>query len=162
MNAIECLEGQHRQVEGLFEQFRQESDPERKQELVQELCELLTIHSQIEHDVFYPAVKRQADAKAMVLKALEEHHLLKVLLKQLAALTAEDETYDVKVKVLCELAQHHIAEEEAEMFPTARRVMGEDELNRLGERLEEMTQNFEGQEPNFTVTMLRETTLETT
>lgn len=160
MNAVDFLKQQHQQVKQLFEQFKSSEDD--AQGIVRQLCDNLVIHDKLEHDILYPALLKHEETKDIVLEGLEEHHLMKIVLKQLASLDATDESYKAKVTVLQELVQHHIEEEESEMFKQAKQVLGDETLSRMGEQMQQLTEQFMAQEPQFTVTMLREVTLETT
>lgn len=163
MNAVDFLKQQHQEVKQLFEQFKSStSEGEDAQGIVRQLCDNLVIHDKLEHDILYPALLKHEETKDIVLEGLEEHHLMKIVLKQLASLDATDESYKAKVTVLQEVVQHHIEEEESEMFNQAKKVLGEESLTRMGEQMQQLTEQFKAQEPQFTVTMLREVTLETT
>ena len=105
----------------------------------------LAIHAAIEEMLFYPAVRTAAlkatvrslkEAGETVLESLEEHHVVKWTLSELEKMSSEDERYDAKFKVLMESVRHHIEEEQDELFPKARRLLGEEMLDELGERIE--------------------------
>jgi hemerythrin superfamily protein len=107
--------------------------------VVDEIIKELSVHAAIEEKVFYPAVRDLAKQKGqeLVLESLEEHHLVKVMLKELEGMSSDDERYEAKVHVLMENVLHHAKEEEKEMFPQARKVMDAQELRELGRNLEE-------------------------
>jgi hypothetical protein len=159
MDAIQVLKQQHEEVNGLFEQF--EKARTRKSAIAQQICEKLSIHDKIERDIFYPAVIENEEIKDMILEGLEEHHLVQILLKQIAECDESDETFEAKVTVLKELVEHHVEEEEKEMFKSIRKAMDKNTLTELGRRLEEATKLLQKQEPQVTITMLNEVTLET-
>lgn len=159
MDAIQVLKQQHQEVFGLFEQF--EKARSRKMDIARQICEKLSIHDKIERDIFYPAIIENEEIKATVLEGLEEHHLMTILLKQIADCDESDETFVAKVTVLKELVEHHVEEEEKEMFKAARSAIPKAELTELGRRLEESTKQYQQQEPQVTITMLNEVTLET-
>ena len=96
------------------------------------------MHATIEEEIFYPAVKkaRSENVKDEVREAYEEHKQIKSLLAQISSITSADETYDMKIKVLKEDVEHHIKEEEGEMFPDAKKFLGEHRLIELGAKLE--------------------------
>jgi len=102
-------------------------------------------HSMLEEEIFYPAVKkaRSEHVKDEVSEAYEEHKQIKSLLAQVSSITPADETYDMKIKVLKEDVEHHVKEEEGEMFPDAKRFLGESRLVELGAQLEARKQEFE-------------------
>jgi hemerythrin superfamily protein len=98
----------------------------------------LSIHASIEEQVFYPATRvARGETEDMVLEALEEHHLAKVMLAELEKMAPEDERFTPKGHVLIESIRHHVKEEEGEMFPNVRKAMRREELEALGRRLEE-------------------------
>jgi len=105
----------------------------------------LAVHSAIEEMLFYPAVRTAAlkadsrvgeKAAETVLESLEEHHVVKWTLSELQKMTPEDERYDAKVKVLMESVRHHVEEEQDELFPKVRRLLGQKVLQELGARME--------------------------
>jgi hemerythrin superfamily protein len=160
MDAISVLKKQHSQVATLFTEF--ETTRGRQEDVVQQICQKLTIHDKIERDLFYPAViQLNAEIGHIILESLEEHHLVQVMLKQLADIDASDKSYEAKVTVLKELVQHHVREEETELFKMVREVVDEDTLNRLGRQMTEATDQLQQQEPRITITMLDEVKLET-
>lgn len=127
MDAIELLEDQHRDVEELFAEIEETDDTEEKQALFDELADALAIHATIEERHFYPAV-REKRTEDILLESLEEHLAVKRVLADLLDLSPEDRTFDAKVKVLKELVEHHVEEEEKELFPKVRKVLSADEL----------------------------------
>ena len=105
----------------------------------------LAIHAAVEEMLFYPAVRTAAlkanvrtlkEAADTVLESLEEHHVVKWTLSELEKMKPEDERYDAKVQVLMESVRHHVEEEQEELFPKARRLLGDDLLFELGDRIE--------------------------
>jgi hemerythrin superfamily protein len=131
-DAFELLKADHQKVKGLFKQFKQlkqdEGSGAEKMELVKEICEELKIHTQIEEELFYPAVREAisadeaGDGEDLMDEALVEHAGAKDLIAQLEEMDADDELYDAKVTVLSEQIDHHVKEEEGEMFPKAKRA----------------------------------------
>jgi hemerythrin-like domain-containing protein len=105
--------------------------------------EELSIHEQIEEEIFYPAVRDGASKEGVeiVLEGYQEHHVVDVLIKELKATDVEDETYDAKFKVLTENVEHHIEEEEGEMFREARRALGDTE-DEVGQRMMELKEKL--------------------
>jgi hemerythrin superfamily protein len=103
----------------MFEQYEQLGERARvsKEKLKEKICKALTAHATIEEEIFYPAVREQVeDAEDMVDEAIVEHAAAKDLIKQLQEMDPDDELYDAKVKVLGEQVDHHVKEEEDEMF----------------------------------------------
>jgi hemerythrin superfamily protein len=139
MDAVSLIEQDHRNVEDLFKQF-ETAGPQAyktKDDLVLQITVELQAHATIEEEVFYPAVAAMAaeEGKELVQEAVEEHQQVKQLLAELGQMTAEDDGFDDKVLTLIENVRHHVEEEESEMLPQARQVLGEDRLRQLGERM---------------------------
>jgi hemerythrin superfamily protein len=137
-DAVQMLKADHDKVLGLFKQFSEAGDRafKTKQELAEKIFRELEVHSQLEEEVFYPAVREQAskEGEELVEESLEEHHVVDVLIAELKQMSPEDERYDAKMTVLCENVEHHIEEEEKEMFPDARKRLG-GEIEALGEQM---------------------------
>src|SRR5882762_9334713 len=147
MDAIAVLKRDHEEVERLFRQFEKltERAHRSKQKIVMKIIRELAIHAAVEEMLFYPAVRTAAlkanlralkEAADTVLESLEEHHVVKWTLSELEKMKPEDERYDAKVQVLMESVRHHVEEEQEELFPKARRLLGEDLLFELGDRIE--------------------------
>ena len=140
MDAIALLKADHQTVEGLFKQFEQakeDDDEGRKAQLVERISAELEVHAAIEEEIFYPRLKAKAeeDGKELVAEAFEEHHLVKILLGELAGLGPDDEAFDAKASVLMDNVRHHVEEEESELLPQAEQVLGQEELVQLGQRM---------------------------
>jgi hemerythrin superfamily protein len=153
MNAIELLKKDHRTVESLFESFEKAKEQESetsKAELFASIKEELDAHARVEEEIFYPAFDRAAekeDDKELVLEAGEEHKQVKTLLAELEGLDPDDETFDAKMKVLKDNVEHHVKEEEGEMFPHARKELGDEELEQLGQRIAARKEQIQQQPP---------------
>jgi hypothetical protein len=122
-DAIALLTADHREVSAMFKQFEELSDRAKatKQKLTQKICNALIAHTQIEEEIFYPAIREKVkDADDMVDEAVVEHAAAKDLIQQLLEMDADEDLYDAKVKVLGEEVEHHVGEEEEEMFEKAR------------------------------------------
>lgn len=147
MNAFQLLKEDHQKVSGLFQQLEPTTERAEKTrtELFAKLNEELDIHTRIEESVFYPAIKQAAETREIVLEGFEEHHVVKMLLKELQAVPVDTEQWTAKLKVLQENVEHHVEEEESEMFQKARLVLSEDEINQLGAQMEEMKQQLKQQ-----------------
>ncbi len=137
MNAIELLEQDHRAVEKLLEQGdgTTERATKTRPQLLERLKAELTVHEIIEEEIFYPALKEHPKAKELVLEAYEEHNVVDRIMADLETVSPEDETWGAKFTVMKENIEHHIEEEEAEMFEQARQVFDEAELEELGARM---------------------------
>ncbi len=139
-DAIAVLKADHEKVSKLFTQFEGLGDGATKgrQDVVATICHELTVHASIEEEIFYPRVRRAGEEeKDEVLEGIEEHKLIKELVAELEGMSAGEETFDAKVKVLKEQVEHHVEEEESELFPHAQKALKEEELVRLGQQLTE-------------------------
>ena len=138
MDALELLTHDHQAVEGLFKKF-EDAGPravKTKQALAEEIIEELTVHTEIEEKIFYPAVAQKTrEAKQDVLESIEEHHLVETLMGEIKRLTPEDEAFSAKMTVLIENVRHHKHEEEHDLFPKVRKAMPNGELETLGQQL---------------------------
>jgi hemerythrin superfamily protein len=146
-DAIALLKTDHAAVKKLFESEKKltETDGKKKEAVFNQIKAALEVHATVEEEIFYPAVKaaRAKNVKDEVREAYEEHKQIKSLLAQIAGISAADETYDMKIKVLREDVEHHVKEEETEMFPDAKRFLGEKRLMELGGELEARKQQLE-------------------
>ena len=135
--AIELLMSDHRKVEDLFEQFEQEkeSDEGTRRDIAQKICAELTVHAQVEEELFYPGLREnlEDDEMEMLEEAQVEHQTAKDLIAQIEGATEIDEVYNAKVKVLSEYIKHHVQEEENEIFPEVRDE--QEELDELGQEM---------------------------
>ena len=145
-DAVAFLKHDHRTVEELFEQFEKASGDGRKQKLAEQICLELSVHAQIEEEIFYPACEGKVD-EDLLKESYVEHDGAKVLIAEIIGGEAGDEFYDAKVKVLQEEIEHHVQEEEKRMeglFAQARKA-GLD-MDALGEQLAarklELTEQF--------------------
>jgi hemerythrin superfamily protein len=124
-DAIVLLTEQHKEVADMFDEFENMSDRATvsKKKLVDKICEQLTMHTAIEEEIFYPAVREASkETEDMVDEAVVEHASAKDLIAQLQEADPGDDLYDAKVKVLGEQIEHHVEEEEEEMFPKVRKL----------------------------------------
>ena len=138
-DALQVLIDDHRRVEQLFRRFKKSGDgAERTRgEIAETVIEELSVHAMIEEQAFYPAVRQVAKLEKMVLEALEEHHVVKVVLNELEKMNPSDERFEAKFTVMMENVQHHVEEEEQDMFPKVRRAMSREQLEALGAALVE-------------------------
>jgi hemerythrin superfamily protein len=134
-NPVELLKSDHQKVKQLFAQFEAAGEDEtRKKALFNEIMRELQIHTKIEEEIFYPAVKKM-DSE-MAVEAVEEHNIVDWIISQMKKLSPGDEKYDAKFTTLKENVEHHIDEEEKEMFPEAERKLG-GQMNALGKQMME-------------------------
>ncbi|HEX8285385.1 MAG TPA: hemerythrin domain-containing protein [Pyrinomonadaceae bacterium] len=147
MNAFQLLKEDHQKVSGIFQQLEPTTERAEKTrtELFARLKEELDVHARIEETIFYPAIKQEAETREIVLEGFEEHHVVKMLLKELESLPVDTEQWTAKLKVLQENVEHHVEEEEGEMFQKARQVLSEDDIDRLGARMEEEKKRLQEQ-----------------
>jgi hemerythrin superfamily protein len=134
-DAVALLKADHRKVEELFEQFEGASGDGKKQKIALQICLELTVHAQIEEEIFYPACEGKIE-EDLLKEAYVEHDGAKVLIAEIEAGGPDDEYYDAKVKVLSEQIEHHVEEEEKRMegmFAQARKA-GLD-MDALGDQL---------------------------
>jgi len=136
MNAIDLLKAQHEEVEKLFKQFEKlgEDADTRKRQLFVAIADRLSAHTAIEEQFFYPAVKAK-QTEDLLRESLEEHLGAKRVIADLLEMQPSDENYDAKMKVLHELVEHHVEEEEKEMFPKVRKLFAKEDLESLGEQM---------------------------
>jgi hemerythrin superfamily protein len=117
LNAIELLEQDHREVEGLFEEYGELVDDPAKGELAKKICMTLTVHMQIEEEIFYPQARKATKDDDLLDEAVVEHAGAKNLIAEIEGMEAGEDLFDAKVKVLGEQIKHHVEEEEEELFP---------------------------------------------
>jgi hemerythrin-like domain-containing protein len=137
------LKDDHDKVKGLFEKFQSARSDDKKAELAEMICHELTIHTQLEEEIFYPAVSEAIDAEDVMDEALVEHGSAKELIEALEQMAPGDELFDAKVTVLGEWVRHHIREEQNEMFPQVRN--SDLDLNELAERLRARKEELTGE-----------------
>jgi hemerythrin superfamily protein len=145
-DAIALLKQDHRTVEELFEKFEKASGEGRKQALAEEICLELSVHAQIEEEIFYPACEGKVE-EDLLKESYVEHDAAKLLIAEIMTGSPDDEFYDSKVKVLSEEIQHHVEEEEKRMeglFAQARKAgLDMDALgDQLAARKAELTESF--------------------
>ena len=125
-DAVTLLTADHAKVKKLFKEFadlkEEDGSAEDKSALVTQICNELTVHTAIEEEIFYPAVRKAIEDADLMDEALVEHAGAKELIAQLEDMSPDDELYDAKVTVLGEQIQHHVKEEEGDMFPKAKKA----------------------------------------
>ena len=147
-DAVSLLKQDHKKVIQLLNDIESTTKrgTDRRTQLLKEIETEIKVHSRIEEEIFYPAFKEAARTsdEHLVYEAMEEHHVVDVVLAELKAAKVDSEQFGAKVKVLKDLIEHHaIEEEEAEMFPKARRIMGSARLRQLGVELRERKQELQ-------------------
>ena len=137
MHAITLLKNDHRQVEKLFKEI--EKGDGNREKLFKELKDELDVHAQIEEQLFYPAVRDAKQTHEIVLESFEEHKQVKMVLMDLEKADKNTEHWLAGLKVLMEDVQHHVGEEENELFPKVKdKVLSKEQLDDLGKRMEAM------------------------
>src|SRR5688572_30396837 len=146
--AIEMLKEDHAKVKKAFKEFEtmDREDAEACRQIVQTVCEDLKVHTTLEEEIFYPAVREAIEDEDIMNEASVEHETAKMLIEQLENMEPDDPNYFATFTVLGEYVMHHVEEEEGEMFPQAKKAKGLD-LEALGERMrqrkEELTAEME-------------------
>jgi hemerythrin-like domain-containing protein len=146
--AIDLLMDQHREVEKLFSEFDKASGAEDKEELFETIADKLAIHARIEEQYFYPAVTAKK-TEDMVLEAFVEHTSVKRLLADLLETDADDPKFEAQMKVLKEQVEHHVEEEEDQLFPAAKKVLTREELVAVGQEMMALQTELEETEPRY-------------
>jgi hemerythrin-like domain-containing protein len=137
MDALTLLRRDHDKLKGLLRELEPTTERATKTrtELFERIKSELTVHEIVEEEIFYPTLKQHPKAKEIVLEGYEEHDVVDTLLGELERLPVDDETWGPKAKVMIENIEHHIEEEEGEMFTKARQVFDREELEQLGEAM---------------------------
>ncbi len=148
--AIDLLLDQHREVEELFAELDEADDAGDCEDLGGLICDKLAIHARIEEKVFYPAVKAE-ETEEMLFEAVEEHLEVKRCIADLLKVPCGDYRYKATAKVLKELVQHHVEEEETGLFPKVRKLFDEDRLIALGQEMMRMVVELEGTDARLEV-----------
>ena len=140
MNAITLLKDDHDRVKKMLAEGEETTERavKTRAEVFGKLKEEMLIHERIEEEIFYPALKSHPKAKDIVLEGYEEHHVVDEIMGELETTDVSDEAWGAKFKVMKENIEHHIEEEEGEMFKQARAVFSADELEALGTRMLEL------------------------
>ena len=136
-DALAILTADHKEVKGLFKSYDKlvtaEGDDDEKAALATQICSMLTVHATIEEEIFYPAARESLEEQDLLDEAEVEHASAKDLIAQIEGMAPGDDLYDAKVKVLGEYVDHHVKEEEGELFPRVKRAKLD--LQALGEEL---------------------------
>lgn len=143
MKATDMLKKQHREVATLFRQALRAEKPDERTELAETIAEKLSMHASIEETIFYPAFREAVGTQKgenLVLEAYEEHNVVKMILEDLADADPDDESFTAKITVLKEIVEHHVEEEENEMFPAAEKKLGKERLEALAAEMQEASE----------------------
>ncbi len=146
MNAIQLLESQHREIEALFAEIDLQKDPADKRAVFKQIADALAMHAAIEEMHFYPAV-RDLRTEDILLESMEEHLGIKRVIADLLRTGAAQETFDAKIKVLRDQVEHHVEEEEWDLFPKVERIFNHDDLQLLAEAMQREQEQLVGTNP---------------
>ena len=149
MDAIALLKTDHQKVRALLGDLEKTTDRAagKRQKLLEEIERELTVHTKIEEQIFYPAFReaaRKSDDRELFYEAVEEHHVVDLVLPEIKGTATDTDEFAAKAKVLKDLVEHHAEEEEKQMFPRAKTILGRDELQRLGRELAEAKASMTG------------------
>jgi hypothetical protein len=146
-DAIALLKADHKKMKKIMGEL--DSTTERglktREQLITTMKQELQVHERIEEEIFYPALREFKKAKEIVLEGFEEHHAVDMLVDELEAVSFDDETWGAKFTVIKENIEHHITEEEGEMFKKARQLLGAEMLTELGEQMMALKEQAMGQ-----------------
>lgn len=137
MDALSLLKQDHEKVKGLIKQVEETSDRATKQreQLFQTIVDELTVHERIEEEIFYPTVQKHEKAKDLILESYVEHGVVDDLLDQISTIETGDEKWMPSFKVFKENLEHHMKEEEGELFPKVESIFSKDQLTKMGEQM---------------------------
>lgn len=141
-DAVSLLTADHRAGEALFKEFEEAKNKRTQASIVKRICFELDAHTKVEEKILYPAIKQQVkDLHDLVNESFVEHAAVKRLVRELSTLPASDEFFKAKVTVMKEFVQHHVKEEESDLFPKI--VESKLDLKELGERIAQMKERLE-------------------
>ncbi|HKO97641.1 MAG TPA: hemerythrin domain-containing protein [Pyrinomonadaceae bacterium] len=135
MDAFKLLKTDHKKVAQLFKEIEAASAASSKSQLFSQLKSELDLHAHIEEKYLYPALENKKESREITLEAYEEHNVVKDLLAELATRSPDDE-WDAKLTVLKENVEHHVEEEEGELFGKAKSVLSKEQIERIGVEME--------------------------
>lgn len=139
MDALELMKDDHDKIKKLFDEALENDDASARAGLLHQIRNELMAHERMEEEIFYPALRSGGEkAREIVLEGYEEHHLIDVILDELLEVPEEAEQWKAKLKVLKENLEHHIEEEEGEMFRRAKEALGKETLKELGRKMQQL------------------------
>jgi hemerythrin superfamily protein len=136
MNAVKMLKQQHQEVAKMFKEFENAQAAGARRTIFERIADALAVHAAIEERHFYPAVKEQ-QTEEILLESVEEHLEIKRIIADLLAMEADDESFAAKVKVLQENVDHHVEEEQDDLFPKVEKLFDKETLEAIGEDMED-------------------------
>lgn len=156
MKATNLLKQQHDEVRELYSRYEQTDDDDEKQALFEELADNLAAHTLIEERIFYPAAYAGEELQSELREAVEEHLAVKRELSDLLSMMPDEDNFDAKLKVMMEMIDHHVEEEESEMFPKAEKLLGAEALDRLGTEMETLFEDAMNEGPSDSIPLQTE------
>ncbi|MFL6300954.1 MAG: hemerythrin domain-containing protein [Terriglobales bacterium] len=137
MDVIKLLKEDHQRVKKMLSELEDTTEraTKKREELFAEVQAELRLHELVEEEIVYPAFREQSKLKDIVLEGYEEHHVVDLIMDEIAEESVTDETWAAKLKVMKENVEHHVEEEEEKMFPQARKLFSEEDLEELGRRV---------------------------
>jgi hemerythrin-like domain-containing protein len=143
-DAIAMLKADHQRVKDLFAQYEVTSNAATKRTLAEQVFRELDTHAQLEENVFYPTVNEETEeGPELVKESLSEHETVQILIQELRSMAHETDEFDAKFHELIQNVEHHVEEEEAEMFPLAEEELADD-LDEMGEEMQELKADLQG------------------
>ena len=147
-DAISILKGDHQRVRQLLRRLENTTDraTTQRKDLLTEIENEVKVHTTVEEEIFYPAFKEAVRSKSdqeIYFEAIEQHHVVDLVMPEIKSTDAASEQFGAKAKVLKDLIEHHAEEEETEMFPKARKEMSSDELVELGKQIHSRKQDLQ-------------------
>jgi hemerythrin superfamily protein len=139
MDVLTFLKEEHTEAKGVFRKL-EKAEGSSARALFEQLKSMLTLHEELEETFFYPQLKKEKSAEEMILEGYQEHHVMDLLLEEITQLEPTDEAWQPKITVLQENTEHHIEEEEGELFPKVRKIWDTDRRQEVGRQMEEMKQ----------------------
>ena len=137
MDVLRLLEDEHDEAKSVFKALEKARGSEASR-LWDQLKSMLTLHEEMEETLFYPQLKAEKRTEDLILEAYQEHHVMDLLIEEISALEPTDEAWQPKVKVLQENTEHHIEEEEGELFPKVRKIWDTAKREQVGRQMQEM------------------------
>ncbi len=141
MNALDLLKKDHKEVKKLLNELEGEDAGREQRNIFKEIDQKLRLHEYMEETLLYPELKKHEESKEEAIEGFVEHHTANAVLLDLADQRAGSPEFAARAKVLKELIEHHIEEEEGELFDKAEEVLGKERLEQMGEKMQELMDN---------------------
>ena len=145
MDVLTFLKDEHAEAKAVFKKL-EKADGAAARKLFDQLKSMLSLQEEMEETFFYPQLKKEEAAKDLILEAYQEHHVMDVLIDEISALKPSDEAWEPKIKVLQENTEHHIEEEEGELFPKVRKIWDSDRRQQVGRQMQDMKSQRTGEQ----------------